>query len=144
VSGDLAAAIRSHDATAVQQAHRETSDALLRAGADINQRSHWWAGPLHVLDGAVPEIHHLVQFGMLDAVGRSLDADPALIAARGGDGPAYHGDARLVRALLDRGADSAARDAKYDGTPHHWAEVGRRHHAGGDAADHAAVLRLLP
>jgi hypothetical protein len=391
VSGDLLAAIRRHDATAVarlleehpalraaldapldgygfgqtalmaavQQAHRETIDALLRAGADINQKSHWWAGPFHVLDGAarepglasflmdrgaVPEIHHLVQFGMLDAVGRSLDADPALIAARGGDGQlplhfaqtvemaellvsrgadvdardvdhestaaqymvrdrvpvarwllfrgahadvlmaaalgdlallerllgtdpasirsrvspqwfpmrdpraggtiyiwtlggekgaheiarefgqsaafdalmarspaslqlavacqiddsararelagtviapddyawltaaasrdrsgaalmmleagwpasadrqpttplhwaAYHGDARLVRALLDGGADAAARDAKYDGTPHDWAEVGQRHHAGGDAADHAAVLRLLP
>src|SRR4029079_2876818 len=64
---------------AARLANRDMVDALLRAGADLNQKSHWWAGPFHVLDGsareswlpafligrgAVPEIHHAVQLGM--------------------------------------------------------------------------------
>src|SRR5690242_6016785 len=35
---------------AVQQTNREMIDLLLRAGADINGRSHWWAGGFGVLD----------------------------------------------------------------------------------------------
>ena len=83
---------------AVRRSNREMVDVLLRAGADINQKSHWWAGPFHALDGAarepwlpsfligrgaVPEIHHAVQLGMADEVARMLTEDPSLIGARG-------------------------------------------------------------
>src|SRR4051812_1447664 len=83
------------------QADRDTGDARLRAGANINQKSHWWAGGFHVLDdawrapwmasfligrGAVPEIHHAVRLGMLEDVRRMLSEDPAAVHARGGDG----------------------------------------------------------
>ena len=37
---------------AVRRANRAMIDALLDAGADINQRSHWWAGSFGVLDDA--------------------------------------------------------------------------------------------
>src|SRR5256885_1929025 len=35
---------------AVQRGNREMIDILIRAGADINARSHWWAGGFGVLD----------------------------------------------------------------------------------------------
>ncbi|MGD0816119.1 MAG: ankyrin repeat domain-containing protein, partial [Verrucomicrobiota bacterium] len=35
---------------AVRQSNREMVDLLLRSGADINGRSHWWAGSFGVLD----------------------------------------------------------------------------------------------
>jgi hypothetical protein len=37
---------------AARHANREMVDVLLRAGADINQKSHWWAGPFGVMDDA--------------------------------------------------------------------------------------------
>src|SRR4249919_409254 len=37
---------------AVRRANRAMIDALLEAGADINQRSHWWAGSFGVFDDA--------------------------------------------------------------------------------------------
>lgn len=41
---------------AVYQNNREMVDVLLRAGADINARSHWWAGSFGVLDHDGPLI----------------------------------------------------------------------------------------
>src|SRR5258705_12316258 len=35
---------------AMRCARRDVIDVLLTAGADINQRSHWWAGGFGVLD----------------------------------------------------------------------------------------------
>ena len=37
---------------AVRRANRAMIDDLLDAGADINRRSHWWAGSFGVLDDA--------------------------------------------------------------------------------------------
>src|SRR5437763_746514 len=34
---------------AVQRRNRDMVDVLLRAGANINQKSHWWAGGFHAL-----------------------------------------------------------------------------------------------
>jgi ankyrin repeat protein len=120
---------------AVHQANREMVDVLLRAGADINQKSHWWAGPFHVLDGAArepwlpsfligrgatPEIHHAVQFGMADEVERMLSADPALIRARGGDGQTplhFAQTVEMAEHLVSRGADINARDIDHESTP---------------------------
>jgi ankyrin repeat protein len=119
---------------AVQLANRDMVDVLLRAGADINQKSHWWAGPFHVLDGAgdppwMPsfligrgaalEIHHAVQFGMADEVERMLTEDPSLIHARGGDGQLplhYAPTVDMAGYLLGRGADINARDVDHEST----------------------------
>jgi ankyrin repeat protein len=35
---------------AVEQANHELVELLLAAGANINQRSHWWAGGFHALE----------------------------------------------------------------------------------------------
>src|SRR5262245_49818420 len=119
---------------AARQANREIVDVLLRAGADINQKSHWWAGPFHVLDtaasepwlpsfligrGAVPEIHHAVRFGMGDEVGRMLAVDPSLVHARGGDGqlPLHFAQTvGMAEFLVGRGADLDARDVDHEST----------------------------
>jgi ankyrin repeat protein len=119
---------------AVQLANRDIVDVLLRAGADINQKSHWWAGGFHVLDGAghqpwlpsfligrgaVLEIHHAVEFSMADEVGRMLAEDPALIHARGGDGKLplhYAQTVDMAEYLMSRGADIDARDIDHEST----------------------------
>jgi ankyrin repeat protein len=119
---------------AAHRANRDVIDVLLRAGADINQKSHWWAGPFHVLDGAtrepwlpafligrgaVPEIHHHVQFGSLDETRRMLAADPSLVHARGGDGqlPLHFAQTvEMAEYLLAYGADPDARDVDHEST----------------------------
>jgi len=119
---------------AVHRANRDMVDVLLRAGADINQKSHWWAGPYHVLDGAgrhawlpafligrgaVPEIHHAVELGMADDVVGMLVKNPALIHARGGDGrlPLHYAQTvDMAEFLVSRGADLDARDIDHEST----------------------------
>jgi ankyrin repeat protein len=123
---------------AVQRENREMVDVLLRAGANINQKSHWWAGGFHVLDdawrtpwmasfligrGAVPEIHHAVRLEMVEDVRRMLAGDPALIHARGGDGqlPLHFAQTvTMANFLLDRGADINARDVDHESTAAQW------------------------
>jgi ankyrin repeat protein len=123
---------------AVQHANRAMADVLLRAGANINQKSHWWAGGFHVLDdawrapwmasfligrGAVPEIHHAVRLEMIEDVRRMLSEDPALVHARGGDGQTplhFAQTVAMADLLLDRGADVDARDVDHESTAAQW------------------------
>jgi ankyrin repeat protein len=125
---------------AVQQRNRDMIDVLLRAGADINQKSHWPPGPFHALDsamsvedpgltsflverGARPEIHQLVRLDRFDDVRGALDADPSLIRARGGDGqfPLHFAPSvAMADFLLDRGADIDAIDVDHESTAAQW------------------------
>ena len=123
---------------AVQRQNREMVDVLLRAGANINQKSHWWAGGFHALDdawrtpwmasfligrGAVPEIHHVVRLGMIEEVRRMLSEDPVLVHARGGDGqrPLHFAQTvEMAEFLLNRGADINARDVDHESTAAQW------------------------
>jgi ankyrin repeat protein len=123
---------------AVQRRNREMVDLLLRAGANINQKSHWWAGGFHVLDdawqtpwmasfligrGAVPEIHHAVRLGMIEDVRRMLSEDAALVHARGGDGqlPLHFAQTiEMAEFLLRRGAELNARDVDHESTAAQW------------------------
>jgi ankyrin repeat protein len=123
---------------AVQQGNREIIEVLLRAGANINQKSHWWAGPFHVLDdawrtrwmpsfllerGAVLEIHHAVRLGRMDDVRRILAEDPGAIHARGGDGqlPLHFAQTvEMAEYLIDRGADIDARDVDHESPAAQW------------------------
>ena len=123
---------------AVHHENREMVDALLRAGASINQKSHWWAGGFHVLDeagsppwmpafligrGAVIEIHHAVRLGMLEEVRRMLAEDPKLVHARGGDGqlPLHFAQTEeMADFLINRGADINARDVDHESTAAQW------------------------
>jgi ankyrin repeat protein len=123
---------------AVQATSREVIDVLLAAGANINQKSHWWAGPFHVLDdawraawlpafllerGAVAEIHHAVRLGWRDDVERMLSADPSRIHQRGGDGqlPLHFAQTiEMADYLIERGADVDARDIDHESTAAQW------------------------
>jgi ankyrin repeat protein len=55
---------------------------------------------------------------------------------------AYHGNAEVVRLLLDAGADADARDARFDGTPLAFATVGSGEQAG-KSGDWIETVRLL-
>jgi len=111
-------------------------DALLDIGANIDGRSHWWAGSFGVLDGDPKLAQHLISrgatidinaaahLGLFDRVKELLDADASLVHHRGGDGQTpLHVAAAVAIAdlLLDRGADINARDVDHESTPAQYA-----------------------
>src|SRR5436309_7719750 len=104
--------------------NREMIDILLRAGADINQRSHWWAGGFGVLDddrglapflierGAIVDVHAAARLGMLGKLEELVSTNPGLVHARGGDGqtPLHLAPTVAIEQdLLDHGAGIDAR-----------------------------------
>lgn len=117
---------------AVNRQNREVIDALLEAGADINQRSDWWAGSFGVLDWSGPElsaflisrgarldIHAAARLGMIDKLREMLVRDPQLVHARGGDGQLplhFAANVEIAKLLLDHGADVNARDIDHEST----------------------------
>ncbi len=118
--------------TAVHQRNQDTIDVLLRAGANINARSHWWAGSFGVLDndsglapflierGATVDGHAAARLGMLARLEELISADPALVHARGGDGQTplhVASSVEIAKYLLDHGADIDARDIDHESTP---------------------------
>ena len=118
---------------AVERRSRGMIDLLLRHGADINARSHWWAGGFGVLEtcdpalapflierGAVVDAVAAARLGMLDRLDALVSANPEAVHARGGDGhtPLHvAGTVEIARYLLDRGADADALDVDHESTP---------------------------
>jgi ankyrin repeat protein len=120
---------------AVRRANRAMIDVLLDAGADINQRSHWWAGSFGVLDdadradwladylisrGARLDPTTAAKLNRLDDLKAMVAADPSAVHVRGGDGQTPLHRARSVEMaafLLDHGADIDARDIDHESTP---------------------------
>jgi ankyrin repeat protein len=127
--------------------NREMIDLLLQAGADINQKSHWWAGGFGVLDddrglasflierGAIVDVHAASHHGMRERLEELVSARPELVDARGGDGQTPLHVARNVEIaeyLLDHGASIDARDVDHESTPAQYM-----------VRDRQEVLRLL-
>ena len=117
---------------AVHHGNRDMVESLLRAGADINARSHWWAGSFGVLDhdgplvdyliarGANVNVHAASRLGMLDRLEALISADPGLVTARGGDGQTplhVASSAAVAQYLLEHGADIDARCIDHESTP---------------------------
>ncbi len=118
---------------AVQRGDRALIDVLLEAGADINGRSHWWAGGFGVLDTAAPDLvpfllergarmdaHAAARLGRLGDLERIVRADPDAVRARGGDGQTplhVAAGVEVARFLLDRGAEIDALDVDHESTP---------------------------
>lgn len=117
---------------AVSHGNRELIDVLLDAGANINQKSHWWAGGFGVLDGdatlapyliergAYVDVHAAAHLGMIERLDELVSADPELVHARGGDGrtPLHVAPSvEVARYLVEHGADIDARDIDHESTP---------------------------
>lgn len=117
---------------AVNNNNRDIIDVLLEAGANINERTRWWAGSFGVLDSAGPglaehlisrgatvDIHAAAGLGMIDRVRELLTLDPQLVHARGGDGQLplhFAATVEIASLLLDHGAEIDARDIDHEST----------------------------
>jgi ankyrin repeat protein len=120
----------------IRRRNRAMIELLLEFGADINGRSDWWAGGFGVLDscdpdfapwlierGATVDAHAAARLGMLDRLRALIDADPALVHARGGDGQTplhFAAGVEVAAFLLERGAEIDARDIDHESTPAQW------------------------
>jgi ankyrin repeat protein len=118
---------------AVQWQNREMIDLLIRNGADINQRSQWWAGSFGVLDscepgfasflierGATVDAHAAARLGMLERLETLVSDNPELVHGRGGDGQTplhFASGVEIAQYLLNHGADINARDVDHESTP---------------------------
>lgn len=108
-------------------------DLLLAHGANINQRSYWWAGSFGVLDtcqpafadqlierGARVDAHSASRLGMMDRLDVIISADPQMVHARGGDGQTplhFAANVDIARYLVEHGADIDMRDIDHESTP---------------------------
>ncbi len=117
---------------AVEKGNRDIVDALLDYGANIDERSRWWAGGFGVLDsanaelatylitrGATVDIHAAARLNLPERVRALLVADPQLVHARGGDGQLplhFAATVEIAAILLDAGAHIDARDIDHEST----------------------------
>lgn len=115
--------------------------ALIDAGADLNLKSDWNKGPYTVLDHATEETARFLlamgatltpnvaaRLGWLDQLRPMIDADPAVVHARGGDGQQPLHEAATVAiadVLLDRGAGIDVRCIDHKSTPAQYALADR-------------------
>jgi ankyrin repeat protein len=137
--------------------------ALIEAGADVQLKSDWANGPYTVLDhttedtarfllahGAMLTPNAAARLGWFRELHALVEADPALVHARGGDGQQPLHEAKTVEIadfLLDRGAGIDVRCVDHQSTPAQYAlvdrpEVARRLLERGAAPDIFMAARL--
>jgi ankyrin repeat protein len=114
----------------------ELIDVLLQLGADPNRRSDWWAGGFHSLygandavaerllaGGAIPDACAAAHLDRVELLEQMLDADPARVHERGGDGQTplhFTRSRRVADLLIERAADIDAKDLDHRSTPAQW------------------------
>lgn len=112
-------------------------EVLIDAGADVDLRSDWENGPYTALDhadeatarlllarGATLTANAAARLGWIDELTALLDADPALVHVRGGDGQQPLHEAKTVAIadlLLERGASIDTRCIDHRSTPAQYA-----------------------
>ena len=115
--------------------------ALIEAGADVQLKSDWANGPYTVLDNATEDTARFLlsrgarltpnaaaRLGWLRELHALVEADPALVHARGGDGQQPLHEAKTVAIadfLLDRGAGIDVRCIDHQSTPAQYALADR-------------------
>ena len=126
---------------------REMIDLLLSFGADIDQKSGWWAGGFTALNsghprdlhrdgladflidrGATVDAHSAAGLGRFERLRALVAADPAVVHEPGGDGlrPLHYAATPEIAAfLLDHGAEIDARDVDHHGTAARWNVLAR-------------------
>lgn len=108
-------------------------DVLLEAGADLNAKSHWWAGGFGILHGAPIDIathaiargaivdpHAAARLGLIDRVRELVSNDANCVHERGGDGQTplhFAATCEVAEYLLDHGAQIDAPDIDHESTP---------------------------
>jgi ankyrin repeat protein len=118
---------------AVQWANVEMIDLLLRFGADVASKSHWWAGGFGVLDVCTPEfaaallergalltVYSASRLGRVADVERLVTDDPTSVHQRGGDGQTplhVAATVEVARFLVEHGADVDSLDIDHESTP---------------------------
>lgn len=123
-------------------------DCLLAAGADLNQKSHWWAGGFGVLDdteteladalierGAQVDAWSAAALGYQDRLESIIVDDPQMVHARGPDGktPLHCATSvPIAEHLISRGADVDAKCIDHESTPAQYL-----------VAEHPEVVRCL-
>ncbi len=148
---------------AVQAGDRAMVDLLLDLGADINQRSQWWAGSFGILDdcsdemadylltrGATLTPHAAARLGKITDLRAMITADPSTVHARGGDGQFPLHFARTIEIadlLLHNGAQLDGLDIDHASTPAQWLSASRQNVAAhlvtrGAAADPFMAARI--
>lgn len=142
---------------AVQRSDRASIDVLLRAGANINKKTDWWAGGFGVLDdcapgmveflterGAAIDAHSASRLGMIEKLKEIVDNDPSAVHARGGDGQTplhFASTVEVAEFLLARGAGIDAIDIDHESTPaQYMLRVDQRRHYPQDRLDVAKYL----
>ena len=122
-------------------------DLLLSFGADLDQKSRWWAGGFTALNsghprdlhrdgladflidrGATVDAHSAAGLGRLDRLRELVAADPAVVHEPGGDGLRplhYAANPEIAAFLLDHGAEIDARDVDHHGTAAQWNVLAR-------------------
>ena len=142
---------------AVQRSDRKTIDVLLEAGADINSRSHLWAGGVGVLDecsldmvpflmerGAKLDAHSAARLGMIEKLRELVTENPAVLAAHGARGLTplhFASNVEIAQYLLDQGAEINALDLQHESTPaQHMVRVVQARYFPRDRQDIARLL----
>lgn len=142
---------------AVQRSDRATIDVLLSAGANIQQRSDWWAGGFGVLDdcdpaladflierGACLDAHSASRLDRIDKLRELVASDPTVVHARGGDGQTplhFASTIEVAEFLLAHGAGIDARDVDHESTPaQYMLRVEQKRHYPHDRQDVARYL----
>ena len=108
-------------------------DLLLAHGADLNVKSSWEEGGFGILENVTPEqappliargakvdVWAAANLGMAAELMALVEADPALVNGKGGDGKRplhYARTVEIARFLLDHGAQIDALDDDHDSTP---------------------------
>lgn len=133
-------------------------DLLLAHGANINQRSYWWAGGFGVLDtcnptiagqlierGARVDVHSASRLGMLDHLDVIVSSDPQMVHARGGDGETplhFAANIDIARYLVEHGAEIDVRDIDHESTPAQYM-IRDRHEVARWLVDRGATADIL-